>query len=257
MAKRRVDLLFKNFPDDFPHELEKDYPRILHKLMHLWSKDQFDVYIKELMVSDRNDRQGFSRKVISEILFIHKLHDACRVQNLTLPPIENSWESLPPANRSPQSYLLALQRGDLDQVRLYLDVGIPVDYHFEDGGGTPLAIAATNDQAIVASLLIQSGADVNARDRGEYTPLHWAAFFGHTTVASLLLKNGANINALQNTLSTPLMLAVLRNHLSMATLLVKHGANKNLASKDGSPIDVALKKGAAEMIAILRTPAHS
>ncbi len=252
MAKRRVDLLFKNFPDDFPHELEREYPRILYKLMHLWAKDQFDAYVKELLVSDRNDRQGFSRKVISEILFINKLHETCRVQNLTLPPIESSWESLPPANRTPQSYLLALQRGDLNQVRLYLDVGIPVDYHFEDGGGTPLAIAAANGQAIIASLLIQSGADVNARDRGEYTPLHWAAFFGHTTVASLLLKNGASINALQNTRSTPLMLAVLRNHLGMVTLLVNQGANKNLASQDGSPIEVALKKGAADMANILR-----
>jgi ankyrin repeat protein len=93
---------------------------------------------------------------------------------------------------------------------------------------------------------------VNARDRGEYTPLHWAAFFGHTTVASLLLKNGASINALQNTRSTPLMLAVLRNHLGMVTLLVNQGANKNLASQDGSPIEVALKKGAADMVSILR-----
>jgi len=252
MAKHRVNLLFKNFPEQFPYHLEREYPRILYQLMHLWSEARFDTYIKELLVSDRHDRSGFSPHLISELLFINTLHETCRAQNLKLPPIQDVWENLPPANRSPQSYFRALQRGDLTQMQLYLDAGIPIDYQFEDGGGTPLSIAAINNQTALAALLIQSGADVDAHDLGEYTPLHWAAFFGYIGVANLLLQSGANINARQNTKSTPLFLAVLRNHLGMAALLVRHGANLQLSSDDGTPLEVALEKGWTDMANLLR-----
>jgi ankyrin repeat protein len=147
--------------------------------------------------------------------------------------------------------MLALQRGDISQIHIYLDGGVPVDYSFEDGDSTPLIIAASNDQPVVVSLLIQLGANVNARDKGEYAPLHWAAFYGHATVASLLLKNGADIDAQQNTGATPLYLAVIRNKTSMVELLLRHGADTKLRSVDGSPLDVALKKEQNDIIKLL------
>lgn len=250
MAKRRIDLLFKYFPTNYPHHLEQEFPRILHKLMLLWAKPQFDAYIHELLVSSRPGRQGFPPAVMSELVFISKLHESCLQQNIALPPLVDPWE-----NRTPQSYLYALQRGDLEQVRFHLSAGIPVDYHFEDGGGTPLVVAASAGQTFVASLLIQSGAFIDASDNGDYTALHWAAFYGHTNVAGLLLKKGANIDAKQNTGSTPLLLAVVRNQSDMVALLLRHGANAQIAGTEGKPLEVALKKGATDIATILRTAA--
>lgn len=252
MAKRRVKLLFQNLPANYPHHLEKSYPRVLQRLMELWGQPQFDSQLQDMLVSSRHDRQGFSPEGIAELMFLSKLHDNCRRQNITLPPLENPWDALPPANRTPQSYLFALQRGDMKQVQIYLAGGIPLDYHFEDGGGTPITVAASSGQAAVVSLLLKLGANPNLTDRGSYTPLHWAAFYGHTAVVSLLLANGAKIDAQQNTGSTPLLLAVIRNRPTVVELLLKHGANRKLAGKDGTPLGIAQTKGFTEIVALLK-----
>ncbi|MDH2915392.1 MAG: ankyrin repeat domain-containing protein [Gallionella sp.] len=219
--------------------------------MQLWDQPQFASYMQDLLVSSRPGRQGFSPDGMQELLYISRLHDSCHKQKIKLPPLENPWESLPPANRTPQSYQFALQSGDMKQLRVYLTGGIPLDYHFEDGGGTPVAIAAASGQTAVVSLLIKLGAHINSTDSGRYTPLHWAAFFGHYDVAGELLKNGANIDAQQNTGSTPLVLAVIRNQTSIVDLLLKHGADKKLGGKDGTPLSIAQSKGAQDIIALL------
>jgi ankyrin repeat protein len=64
------------------------------------------------------------------------------------------------------------------------------------GERTPLHVAAEAGRLEVARLLIDSGADVMARDEGDNaTPLHWAAQNGHLEVVRLLLDRGADPNA--------------------------------------------------------------
>lgn len=43
--------------------------------------------------------------------------------------------------------------------------------------------------------LLEAGADVNAKDKGGHTPLHWACITGRVDVARLLLDHGADPNA--------------------------------------------------------------
>ena len=54
--------------------------------------------------------------------------------------------------------------------------------------------AKRNDIALVKSLL-DSGADVNARNGNEETPLHIAASFGHREFVEILLASGADVGA--------------------------------------------------------------
>jgi len=50
----------------------------------------------------------------------------------------------------------------------------------------------------VVALLLDKGADVNAKGRENSTPLHMAAAMGHKDVVALLLDKGADVNAKDN-----------------------------------------------------------
>lgn len=50
----------------------------------------------------------------------------------------------------------------------------------------------------IASVLVEHGADVNAKDSGGETPLHCASRFNFDKIVSLLLKNGADPSVSDN-----------------------------------------------------------
>lgn len=47
----------------------------------------------------------------------------------------------------------------------------------------------------VCELLLEYGADVNAKDKKDFTPLHLAVGEGYVDVVELLLEHGADVNA--------------------------------------------------------------
>lgn len=77
----------------------------------------------------------------------------------------------------------------------------------------------------VAALLIEKGADVDARDWFEQTPLHWACAHGVPQVAALLLEHGACIESRDADDCTPLHIAAAEGRPSTMELLLERGAN--------------------------------
>jgi ankyrin repeat protein len=73
-------------------------------------------------------------------------------------------------------------------------------------GDTPLHFAALGDRTELARLLIEQGADVNARNRNRETALHLAAIYGYD-VAQLLIGKGADIKLRNRDGDTPLTVA--------------------------------------------------
>lgn len=93
-------------------------------------------------------------------------------------------------------------------------------------------------------LLIESGTDVNARNKDGQSPLHWAAFRGHYKIAELLIEAGANVNAACIKKWSPLHWAAKEGHIKLAELLIKSGADINATTKSGdTPTWVALING--------------
>ncbi|XP_041968079.1 E3 ubiquitin-protein ligase MIB1 isoform X2 [Aricia agestis] len=81
----------------------------------------------------------------------------------------------------------------------------------------------------------------DAKDDG-YTALHLAAFNNHAEVAELLVRGGARLDLQNANLQTALHLAVERQHTQIVRLLIAHGANLNICDKDGdTPLHEALR----------------
>lgn len=107
--------------------------------------------------------------------------------------------------------LTAIDTGKIDIVRQHIITGtnpdktpIPKGLPFE--GAFPLHLAVLKGNQEIAQLLIDNEAkiDIKAENREAATPLHWAAFFNQKDMVSLLIKSGAPINAIDATGSTPL-----------------------------------------------------
>jgi ankyrin repeat protein len=148
----------------------------------------------------------------------------------------------------------------------------------DSGGSTLLHHAAGFGTVATMKLLLDSGADVNAKNHMDSTPLHWAAadedktrfllergaaidsksVDGRTAlylaasehdclaVVRMLLKKGANPNAVTIVGRTPLMSAAGGGEVAAMKLLLEKGAKVNAVSGAGSTalLDAAASRNA-------------
>lgn len=93
-----------------------------------------------------------------------------------------------------------------------------------DGNLTDLIIASYYGHPAVVKLLVEKGADIEAKDRDGQTPLSWAAVAGHRTVVELLVEKGADIKVKNNFGQTPFSRAAENGQEAIVELLIKKGA---------------------------------
>jgi ankyrin repeat protein len=99
---------------------------------------------------------------------------------------------------------LAASKGDVSEVRSLLDNGF-ADIKEHDGRGrTPLHYAVSYGQANAVKLLLDKGADADARNHWQQTPLHVAASLGNIEVVRVLVVGGADLNSQGSGGYTPL-----------------------------------------------------
>jgi len=123
----------------------------------------------------------------------------------------------------------AAAMGDLDRLRELLESDPDGVYAWSPDGFTPLHYAAYFDGPEAAWLLIDRGADIEAPARNEEfaqeaRPLHSAVAASRGDVAAVLLEAGADPNARQAGGFTPLMAAEQNGDFDVAELLIQHGA---------------------------------
>ena len=144
--------------------------------------------------------------------------------------------------------------GDVDRVREFLDADPSLLDAFGDDGFNALGLAIFFRHPEVARLLIERGADVvaPARNAMKVAPVHAAATQGDREMMQLLLERGADPNARQQMDYTPLHSSANRGDHETARLLVAHGADARAKTSDGkTPADVARERGFHELAAWL------
>ena len=84
-------------------------------------------------------------------------------------------------------------------------------------------------------MLIEKGADVDAKNNDGGTALHWAALNEHIDIAKILIENGANINAKDKDGETALEIAIRFDHHQIAELIEN---SKKAIKIDSKNIDI-------------------
>jgi len=98
----------------------------------------------------------------------------------------------------------AIRAGDTKSVADRLADGAKVNAHHAEYGISPLTWAALVGQTDAIALLLERGADVNARNRDGGRALHAAAFLGRAEIVDRLIAGGADIQARNNNGETAL-----------------------------------------------------
>ncbi len=115
---------------------------------------------------------------------------------------------------------------------LLIEHGAVVDAK-DNSGWTALTFAASSGHIETARVLLDHKADPNVRNSNGQTPLISAAMDGRTDMARLLIEHGADVNAKDNSGNTAIFNAAYAGHPDVLRLLLEHGADVNAKSNDG------------------------
>lgn len=126
----------------------------------------------------------------------------------------DDWKFLPKSIINKRDNDLFLLMKLLAQIKKLDDSDKEHDFH------TFLTWVSAYDQIDIAKMLIDAGADLNAKwSKNEWTPLMTAIMSGHDDIAKLLIDSGADINIKNYRGITALDLAIYQNNISIKKLL--------------------------------------
>jgi ankyrin repeat protein len=149
---------------------------------------------------------------------------------------------------APRHLAFACRHGREGLARLLLRADVPAGAPSGDELLTPLHFAALHNHAPVVTLLLQSGAKMEAVGREGTTALDAACTGGCAAAAAVLLDWGAEARGAQ------LRAACERGHVAIAQLLLRHRVPPDAPSKEGAqetPLHIAAGAGSDAIVRLL------
>ncbi|MBS1703114.1 MAG: ankyrin repeat domain-containing protein [Armatimonadetes bacterium] len=140
-------------------------------------------------------------------------------------------------------FIRDVEDGYIGKVRRALKRNPELVHARNDYGATPLHRAAVFAQIEVVRLLLAFGANANATDHRRSTPLHFAChdFYDSIPVMKLLLDAGAQMDARDNYWCSALMTAANYSNLPAVSFLLAQGARIDFRDRHGrTALDIAI-----------------
>lgn len=104
----------------------------------------------------------------------------------------------------------------------------------DEWGRTALHRTVIYGQLDILKLLLEAGANIEAKDTKRQTPLHLAASYKVAAeIVTFLVNNHANLNALDGDGKTPLIHSAMEGYLETTKILVARGARIDIKDKNG------------------------
>ncbi|CAL4059406.1 unnamed protein product [Meganyctiphanes norvegica] len=128
---------------------------------------------------------------------------------------------------------LAAYKGDVDQVRLFLEKCSHLD-HTGSSSVTALHIACLAGHLEVTQALAQRGANIETKDAISFSPLHVACLFGNEAVIEYLLSRGVDVNMSGLVGDRPLHLATTKGYYNITLMLLRKGARVRAQDDEGN-----------------------
>ncbi len=170
----------------------------------------------------------------------------------------------------------AVRTGNADAVESLLTAGADVNASEGARGQNALMWAVTQHHSSVARMLIERGADLEARtsvsrqlvltccqenntdgngsiwiEQGGFTPLLFAARLGDRDAAGLLLAAGAHVDVATPGGTTALVVAAHSGHGALAALLLENGADPNAAGAGYTALHAAVLRDDPNLVEAL------
>jgi hypothetical protein len=171
------------------------------------------------------------------------------------PPANNEALKAVLARRPALTFLEACGVGDTAEIAKQLKRDPKLATTWTTWGWSALHLAAFSGDPEAVRLVLDRGADINARARTKFknTPLQAALLANQLATAKLLLERGADPLVRQAHGFTPLQGAALHGRRDLVDLLLGAGAEIDSRADDGrTAVTEALRGGHAELAAYLR-----
>ena len=234
-------------------------------------------HVDDLTIADLLIRAGARAAVANDNGFT-PLHLACiNRSGAMVERLLSAGADANAASLNGETVLMTCTRaGDPRAVKALLVKGARVNVKEKAHNQTPLMWAAAQRHPEVTELLIEAGADINARSltypqtvvgeqtqrfgreelnytvlRGGTTPLLFAARSGDTESARLLLSAGANVNDALPDGTSALVLAAHSGHGKTAALLLEKGANPDAADSGYTALHAAVLRSDLNLVKAL------
>ncbi len=136
----------------------------------------------------------------------------------------------------------AVINNDIAMTKLLIDKGANVNakskhHTYDEWDWTPLHLSFSIE---LVKLLIYNGAEINSHTDRDLTPLHWAIIKGKVKIAKFLIEKGADVKTRTKGGSTPLHAAVVRGYTEIARFLIQKGVDMNAKNHKGqTALDLA------------------